>query len=120
MSRIIIQDQGYWIVGGDFNCVRDRVERKKSKFIPSVVVEFNEFIDTTGLHEFNLKGRKFTYVSGNKCSRIDRILVSWSYTNDWPNAEYRALAREYSDHSPIILRMEARNFGAKPFRFFNS
>lgn len=120
LERIIVQDQEYWIVGGDFNCVRDRMERRKSKFIASVTNEFNDFIDKVGLHEFMLRGRKFTYVSGNKCSRIDRILVSWSVINDWPNAEYRALAREKSDHSPLILKVEVRNYGAKPFRLYNS
>ncbi|XP_035845351.1 uncharacterized protein LOC118491579 [Helianthus annuus] len=56
----------------------------------------------------------------NKCSRIDRIFVSWNFLCEWTNAEYRALTREESDHSPLILKLEARNFGPKPFRFFNS
>ncbi|XP_021995822.1 uncharacterized protein LOC110893005 [Helianthus annuus] len=116
----MVQNQRYWVVGGDFNCVRDRAERRNSKFMASVSNEFNEFIDKVGLHEFNLKGRKFTFVSGNKCSRIDRIFVLWNGFNEWPNAEYRALARDKSDHSPLILNVEARNYGAKRFRFFNS
>ncbi|XP_022041076.1 uncharacterized protein LOC110943648 [Helianthus annuus] len=120
LERRIVNDQRFWIVGGDFNCVRDRAERRNSKFLPSVSYEFNEFIDKVGLHEFQLKGRKFTFVSGNKCSRIDRIFVSWNGLNEWTNAEYRALGREKSDHSPLVLKVEARNYGAKPFRFFNS
>ncbi|XP_021996228.1 uncharacterized protein LOC110893425 [Helianthus annuus] len=104
LERLIVNDDSYWIVGGDFNCVRDRGERRNSKFIASVSSEFYEFIDKVRLHEFNLHGRKFTFVSGNKCSRIDRILVSWRFLNDWTNAEYRALAREKSDHSPLVLK----------------
>ncbi|KAI3775666.1 hypothetical protein L1987_45415 [Smallanthus sonchifolius] len=120
LERIIVYDQEFWIIGGDFNCVRDRSERRNSKFIASVSNEFNEFIDKVGLHEFMLKGRKFTFVSGNKCSRIDRFLVSWSVINEWSNAEYRALARDKLDHSPLVLKVDVRNYGAKPFRFYNS
>ncbi|XP_021995828.1 uncharacterized protein LOC110893012 [Helianthus annuus] len=120
LEWVIVQDSSYWIVGGDFNCVRDRSERRNSKFIASATNDFKEFLDGVGLHEYGLRGRKFTIVSGNKCSRIDRLFVSWSFLNDWPNAEYRALAREKSDHSPLILKVEYRNFGAKPFHFFNS
>ncbi|XP_021995785.1 uncharacterized protein LOC110892964 [Helianthus annuus] len=120
LDRCIIQDENYWIVGGDFNCVRDRNERRNSKSVPSTSNEFNEWIDRVGLHEYSLKGRRFTYVSGNKCSRIDQIFVSWNFLNDWVNAEYQALAREKSDHNPILLKVVYRNYGAKPFRFFNS
>ncbi|XP_022014092.1 uncharacterized protein LOC110913577 [Helianthus annuus] len=120
LDRILQQDSSYWIVGGDFNCVRDRSERKSSKFNAASTNEFNEFLDGADLHEYGLRGRKFTFVSGNKCSRIDRIFVSLNFLNKWPNAEYRALARGKSDHSPLVLKVEYRNYGPKPFKFFNS
>ncbi|PWA75817.1 RNA-directed DNA polymerase, eukaryota, Nucleotide-binding alpha-beta plait domain protein [Artemisia annua] len=120
LERIIRQDSSLWIVGGDFNCVRDRSERKSSKFDAVSSNEFNDFLDDLDLHEYGLQGRKFTFVAGNKCSRIDRIFVSLNFVNEWPNAEYRALPRGKSDHSPLILKVEYRNFGPKPFKFFNS
>ncbi|XP_022001105.1 uncharacterized protein LOC110898605 [Helianthus annuus] len=120
LDGIIVQDNAFWVVAGDFNCVRDRTERRNSKFNALVSNKFNDFIDKVQMHEFSLKGRKFTFVTGNKCSRIDRMFVSWNFVNEWPNAEYRALAREESDHCPLVLKIEARNFGPKPFRFFNS
>ncbi|PWA72534.1 RNA-directed DNA polymerase, eukaryota, Nucleotide-binding alpha-beta plait domain protein [Artemisia annua] len=120
LERIISQDPSVWIVGGDFNCVRDRSERKSSKFDVVSTNEFNDFLDGLDLHEYGLQGRKYTFVAGNKCSRIDRIFVSLNFLNRWPNAEYRALPRGKSDHSPLILKVEYRNFGPKPFKFFNS
>ncbi|XP_021984723.1 uncharacterized protein LOC110880515 [Helianthus annuus] len=120
LQRVINRDHDFWIVGGDYNCVRDRSKRRNSKFNASVSSEFNDFIDKVGLHEYSLKGRKFTFVSGNKCSSIDRILVSGDVINNWPDAEYRALARDKSDHNPLVLKVEVRNYGAKPFRFYNS
>ncbi|XP_022032561.2 uncharacterized protein LOC110933657 [Helianthus annuus] len=120
ISVLLGSVNGMVIVGGDFNCVRDKEERRNSKFNLAMTNDFNEFLEEAGLHEFNLRGRKFTYVVGNKCSRIDRIFVSWCVMSEWSNAEYRALARDCSDHSPLILKVEDRNYGPKPFKFFNS
>ncbi|XP_021979365.1 uncharacterized protein LOC110875476 [Helianthus annuus] len=120
LARFLDNYRGMVIIGGDFNCVRNRDERRNSKFNVGSASDFNEFLEEVGLHEYGLRGRKFMYVTGNKCSRIDRIFVSWDVLSEWPNAKYRALDREKSDHSPLILKVEDRNYGPKPFKFFNS
>lgn len=120
LKSVIVNDGGLWFVGGDFNSVRDEEERRNSGFNLQETNEFNEFVEEVGLHEFSLKGRKFTYLVGNKMSRLDRIFVDWGLLNEWPNAEYRVLDRKGSDHFPIIIKTVSRNFGPKPFRFFNS
>ncbi|XP_022014619.1 uncharacterized protein LOC110914106 [Helianthus annuus] len=120
MRTAIGSGEHYVVVGGDFNCVRHKDERRNSKFNAVASEEFNDFIEDIGVCEYALRGRKFTFCAGNKLSRIDRIFVSSNFFNEWPNAEYRALPREYSDHCPLILKVVSRNFGAKPFRFFNS
>lgn len=38
----------------------------------------------------------------------------------WPNAELKALSREYSDHYPLFLKSLQVDFGPIPFKFFNS
>ncbi|KAJ0797670.1 putative RNA-directed DNA polymerase [Helianthus annuus] len=120
LNLFLRSNDKYWFLGGDFNCVRSREERRNSKFHVPSSGEFNNFIEDIGGCEFPLRGQKFTFCSGDKLSRIDRILVSNSIISDWPNAEYRALLREFSDHNPLVLKMVYRNFGAKPFRFYNS
>ncbi|XP_021996297.1 uncharacterized protein LOC110893498 [Helianthus annuus] len=82
--------------------------------------EFNCFIEKANLHEYSLKGRRYTFITGDKLSRIDRILVNWNFFSEWPAAEYLALDRNRSDHSPLVLKTVSRTFGLKPFRFFNS
>ncbi|XP_035845293.1 uncharacterized protein LOC118491546 [Helianthus annuus] len=113
---------GLWVVGGDFNAVRDPSERRNSRFNNSCAMNFNNFILDSGLLEYDLKGRKFTCIRGNgkKLSKIDRFLVCSEFFNRWPNATFRALPANYSDHGPILLVTQLRNFGAKPFRVFNS
>ncbi|PWA67185.1 RNA-directed DNA polymerase, eukaryota [Artemisia annua] len=124
LTDIIQIGQGWWIVMGDFNAVRYPEERKNSIFDPVCARDFNDFIDDTALQEYNLKGMKFTYLANRlgacKLSRIDRVLVCSNVFNKWPNACVRALQRDMSDHSPLILSLVDTNFGPKPFRWFDS
>ncbi|XP_022024199.1 uncharacterized protein LOC110924504 [Helianthus annuus] len=49
LKSIITEDGGFWIVGGDFNSVRDSVERRNSNFNRLDSEAFNEFIEDAGL-----------------------------------------------------------------------
>ncbi|KAJ0683719.1 putative RNA-directed DNA polymerase [Helianthus annuus] len=124
IESLISSNQGWWILCGDFNAVRDRGERKNSKFDQVCARDFNDFIDVNGLREFNLKGLRFTYMSNRRgiCtwSRIDRFLVCENVFNKWLNACVRALNRNLSDHSPLVFSVLDTNFGPKPFRMFDS
>ncbi|XP_076915235.1 uncharacterized protein LOC143574517 [Bidens hawaiensis] len=120
IGSIIGDGDGFWTVAGDFNSVRNETERRNSNFNSTEAKVFNEFIDHANLHELSLNGRSFTFVAGNKMSRIDRIFVNWNFLMEWPTSEYLALDRYKSDHSPLILKTVYRNFGPKPFRFYNS
>uniref|UniRef100_A0A251UDF3 Putative RNA-directed DNA polymerase, eukaryota, Reverse transcriptase zinc-binding domain protein n=1 Tax=Helianthus annuus TaxID=4232 RepID=A0A251UDF3_HELAN len=122
LSSALEGQSGMWVVGGDFNAVRDPSERRNSRFNNRCATNFNNFIQNSGLIEYDLKGRRFTCIRGNgkKLSKIDRFLVSPDFFNRWPDAVVRALSASYSDHGPIVLSSQVRNFGAKPFRVFNS
>lgn len=68
---------GIWIFLGDFNAVRKADERINSRFCHRTAKDFNEFIKRTGLQEFNLGGKKITYMCDDdlKLSKFDRIMV---------------------------------------------
>ncbi|KAL6521526.1 hypothetical protein OROGR_018095 [Orobanche gracilis] len=55
LSQVIQAEQGWWIVLGDFNAVREPDERKNSCFDLVCARDFNDFLDNTGLREYNLK-----------------------------------------------------------------
>ncbi|PWA89211.1 RNA-directed DNA polymerase, eukaryota, Nucleotide-binding alpha-beta plait domain protein [Artemisia annua] len=120
LAALINSKVGLWVVAGDFNSVRSAEERRNSFFNHKAATEFNCFIEDTGLQEPSLKGSKFTFSTGNKLSRIDRIFVCWEFFNRWPDAEYRTLPKGRPDHRPIMLKSVSCNFGPKPSRFFNS
>ncbi|PWA97953.1 RNA-directed DNA polymerase, eukaryota, Reverse transcriptase zinc-binding domain protein [Artemisia annua] len=74
--------------------------------------------------EYQMRDYKFTFLAGKdngfKMSKIDRVLVCQDFFNRWPLACLRALPRGLSDHCPLLLSLEDSNYGAKPFRWFNS
>ncbi|XP_071713041.1 uncharacterized protein [Rutidosis leptorrhynchoides] len=82
---------------------------------------FNDFIDKTSLMEIPLGGRNFTRVSddGIKFSKLDRFLVNKKFYSLWNDLTTLALDRENSDHCPIVIKDEKRNFMPKPFKVFD-
>jgi exonuclease III len=122
--RIIQSGSGWWVIFGDFNAVRNQEERKNSVFDPVCSRDFNAFVDEAGLREYDLIGKKFTYMVNHrgvcKLSRIDRVFVCENVFNKWSNGYVRALNREKSDHAPLLLSLIDTNFGPKPFRWFDS
>ncbi|XP_021971507.1 uncharacterized protein LOC110866671 [Helianthus annuus] len=114
--------EGLWVIVGDFNAVRSPEERRNSNYKNTCAKNFNDFINTAGLVEYNLNGRKYTCVrdNGRKLSKLDRFLVCSKLIFKWPDACLRGLTTKYSDHCPLVLTVNKKNFGAKPFRIFSS
>ncbi|MCH98898.1 hypothetical protein A2U01_0019907, partial [Trifolium medium] len=101
----------FWCVLGDFNSIRGPEERQRgsgSMFYPGVSEDsmwFNIFLQRLGLSDLPLFGRKFTWVqpNGGCMSRLDRIMVSFNWLEEWGDTNLWALSRDVSDHCPIIL-----------------
>ncbi|XP_058741336.1 uncharacterized protein LOC131613705 [Vicia villosa] len=114
---------GEWIIGGDFNAVKDRSERKgRSGAVNNMEMSlFTEFIDKSLLLDFPCKGKKFSWYSGDGklMSRIDRFLVADNVVNRWGVNWQLIGERDISDHCPIWLEVGDLNWGPKPFRFNN-
>ncbi|GKV04348.1 hypothetical protein SLEP1_g16510 [Rubroshorea leprosula] len=83
--------------------------------------EFNKFIEMSGLVDLPIIGRKFTWYqsNGNCMSRLDRFLFSEEWLLNWTDLKQWRLARLLSDHYPILVKDETRNWGPKPFKFYN-
>lgn len=111
-----------WCVGGDFNEIRNLGERQGSSIRDRGMYDFNSFIDSLELIDLPLLGRKFTWensVNATKWSRLDRFLIhsEWLSRFNW---KQWGLGRVLSDHCPIILKVDSRDWGPKPFRFLNA
>ncbi|XP_071718032.1 uncharacterized protein [Rutidosis leptorrhynchoides] len=111
-----------WIICGDFNEVREESDRFNCEFLEYRARRFNDFIASNSLMEIPLGGRNFTRVSddGVKFSKLDRFLVSDKCHFIWSDLTAVALERKFSDHCPIVLKDDERNFGPKPFKVFDA
>ncbi|GKB58706.1 cytochrome P450, partial [Tanacetum coccineum] len=108
--------------GGDFNKVRAESERMGIVFDPRGARFFNNFIESSGLHDIQMGGKWFTRMNniGSKLSKLDRILVSCHFLDRWTNSYILPLTREFSDHTPLLLSNSVHDYGPTPFKFFNS
>ncbi|XP_071703893.1 uncharacterized protein [Rutidosis leptorrhynchoides] len=89
-NTISSDSNGAWMVCGDFNEVRGESER------------------------FNC-----IFVESRAKIKLDRFLVNESFHNLWNRLSVVALDRDKSDHCPIVLKDDDRNFGPKPIKIFD-
>ncbi|XP_071740419.1 uncharacterized protein [Rutidosis leptorrhynchoides] len=120
LSTTIDGSDEAWVLGGDFNEVREKDERLNCEFVEYRARRFNDFIANNSLIEIPLGGRNFTRVSedGIKFSKLDLFLVNERFQQIWNDLSVVALDRERSDHCVIILKDEEKNFGPKSFKIF--
>ena len=59
--------------------------------------DFNEFIGKAELMDIPMVGRKFTWYkpNGTAKSRIDRVLVSKEWMEEWPNSNSSYLVDQF-------------------------
>jgi hypothetical protein len=93
-------------IGGDFNIVRNSSEKNNDRFEERWPFLFNAVIDSLDLREIELSCRKFTWANSRRVptyERLDTVLVSMEWEQNFPLATVEALNREISDHTPLLL-----------------
>ena len=84
--------------------------------------DFNEFIDRMEFLDMPMLGRNFTWCNsfdGDRWSRLDRFLVNPIWLEKF-RLKLWGLPRSMSDHCPLLLMEDDRNWGPRPFRFLNA
>ncbi|GKV09906.1 hypothetical protein SLEP1_g21339 [Rubroshorea leprosula] len=83
---------------------------------------FEAFIAETGLIDLPMIGRRFTWYqpNGRAMSRLDRFLINEEWLVTWEGLKQWGLMRSISDHCPVLLKNKVKNWGPKPFRFFDA
>ncbi|KAK8669246.1 hypothetical protein V6N13_106682 [Hibiscus sabdariffa] len=118
---IISQRNIAWCVGGDFSMVMRVEERRGCLNSNRGIADFCELVTTAALCDTPLQGKAFTWFGyRNKCSRIDRFLVSTEWFQRFDRLVVINLPCELSDHWPIVLVSDSCDSGLKPFQFFNA
>ena len=109
-------------VCGDFNAIRSAEERRSvsSALHQAGIDSFDVFVVNNNLVDLPLRGRTYTWYRGDgrSLSRIDRFLLSENWCLSWPNCIQLAVSRGMSDHCPLVLSVDTKNWGPKPVRMF--
>ncbi|XP_058755007.1 uncharacterized protein LOC131628158 [Vicia villosa] len=114
---------GEWILGGDFNAIKNGRERKGRAVMSNNREHelFKEFIDLSGLVDVPCKEKNFSWFSGDgkSKSQIDRFLLSSTVVERWDVIGQMIGDRDISDQCPIWIMLDNKNWGPKPFKFNN-
>ncbi|KAL2224841.1 UNVERIFIED_CONTAM: hypothetical protein Sindi_2937900 [Sesamum indicum] len=114
-----------WLVGGDFNAVRDMNEVcGASGDIRIAIEEFNASIQVAGLLPLPMQGEWYTW---HNCStspqslwkRLDRMLINDRWLARFPSSYYHSLMPRTSEHSPLVIHGDRQNQTRGMFRFDN-
>ncbi|XP_058784306.1 uncharacterized protein LOC131659082 [Vicia villosa] len=115
---------GSWCVGGDFNNISNKEERidMSNRSYKKEIYSFKAFIEEMELVDPPTMGGKFTWFknNGKSMSRIDRFWLSDCFMEKWKIMGQYIGGRDLSDHAPIWLNENRKDWGPKAFKFNNS
>ena len=72
------------------------------------MLEFHKFIHKSYVNGIPIVGRKFTWyiLNGTSNSRLDRILVSSEWLEQWSRNDQCIINRVIYDHCALLLKVE--------------
>jgi exonuclease III len=117
-----LSDDDNWLVVGDFNLMRSPENRNKLGEDVIEMLLFNDAINSLGLVELPLYGRKYTWTnkqSSPLMERLDWFFTSSSWTTNYPSTSVSALVMQTSDHWPCNISISTNIPKGKIFRFEN-
>ncbi|XP_074278207.1 uncharacterized protein LOC141601801 [Silene latifolia] len=120
------EDHSSWLCLGDFNEILYASEMRGGSRAQWQMNNFREAVDVCGLCDLSFEGYEFTYDNGqgevdNRQCRFDRAMKTEAWSDQFPYAKLYHLNREWSDHAPIMVKLDGRDVGEvdsrKQFRF---
>ncbi|PWA63812.1 RNA-directed DNA polymerase, eukaryota, Reverse transcriptase zinc-binding domain protein [Artemisia annua] len=130
----VIKNHNFLLVSGhlkDDNTVMNILNNYAPQRVVDKISLWSSLLSIIGIHvgfwcicgDFNAiryqeerKNSSFNHLSANDFNRF----INDAGLLEWPEACFRALPRYLSDHCPIVLTVVNKNFGARPFQWFNS
>jgi hypothetical protein len=114
---------GPWIIAGDFNLVRDPIDKNNGVFDLNLSTVFNDSIRSLALFELLLLDRLFTWLNkraSHILARLDRVFFNQAWNLVLPNSSLSSLSRPSFDHVPLLVTASTAIPRPATFRFENS
>ncbi|XP_015945807.1 uncharacterized protein LOC107470910 [Arachis duranensis] len=105
---------------GDFNEVVKVEERKGATTLTGSAADFKSWIQDMKLVDLDLSDSLFTWFRGQSCSRIDRMLVTLEWLEEFHDTRLRGGPRGLSNHCPVVMEAARVGRGPRPFRSLDS
>ena len=121
-KNIQMPDVKEWLVIGDFNLIRKPEDRNKEGGDINEMFLFNEAINTLGLTELPLHGRRFKWTNKQPSpllERLDWFFTSNAWTTNYPGTSVKSLVMETSDHWKSVIEIVTSIPKSRIFRFEN-
>ncbi|XP_057250625.1 uncharacterized protein LOC130591356 [Beta vulgaris subsp. vulgaris] len=113
-----------WVLLGDFNALSNTEDRVGSMVRENEIRPMLECLTYCQLLDVKATGRHFTWNNKQEghmrvLSRIDRVLASQEWIDEFQQAEVTFLPEGDYDHTPMVLKVYPEMQCKKPFRFMN-
>lgn len=110
-----------WLICGDFNVTLLQEDRNNLNVNNwHEYIKFSDLIMDLDLINLPLRGKNYTWSNSRlnpTMVRLDRFLISPSWSVSFPNSTQEAIANTSSDHSPLLLTAETNFRKTAFFRF---
>ncbi|XP_058783905.1 uncharacterized protein LOC131658652 [Vicia villosa] len=127
LSQLHNQFNFPWAFIGDFNCIMGAHEHFGSRTPARPPIEdFNNWTNMNSLVHLPTSGALFTWKNGRSGSmhierRLDRTICNQSWLDFWPINSCRTLARNKSDHYPLLFEFLSKDVkAASSFKFLQT
>jgi hypothetical protein len=91
---------------GIITCVRNPSEKNNDNYEHRWPFLFNSVIDGLNLWELEMSGRRYTWANSlpnPTYEKLDRILMSTKWEQEFPLMNVIALSSDILDHTPLLL-----------------
>lgn len=98
---------GPWAVTGDFNLILNETDKSNDRIDRANMRRFRRTVHELGLQDMHFHGRLFTWSNKRLVPtmvRLDRVLISPEWDEQFPNAHLRGLGSDATDHCPLLLQ----------------
>ncbi|XP_049390321.1 uncharacterized protein LOC125854782 [Solanum stenotomum] len=126
LENVIEDNHLPWVVGGDFNVIRNEEVKFGGLPVSNLeTIDFEQCLSSCALEEIKFNGSKYTWWNGRigeTCifKRLDIIMGNQKFFELLPALEETHLLRQGSDHAPLLVKCNTNSEPMiKPFKFLN-